>query len=181
MNTNKIKIYILTLAGVLTILGQLLLLLVPDIRYYSLNILVFAYILWCIAFFLYIQNIENNNSFHMRLSAVFVLLLFYLCQVLWIIYNYNFIDKKDKKSKEYEDPKYLVEKTSLGAALAASIMFVLSTIYPNFSFKSCYGLIGSLSLLSAAIISLFKSINQHMTVAIGMILILIQAWINNIY
>ena len=175
MDLNKIKIYILTLAGLLTILGQILLLLFPDFRYYSLNIIVFAYFSWCVAFILYIQNIENNNSFHMRLSAVFVLLLFYLCQVLWIAYNYNFINQE----KNEQDPKYLVEKTSLGAALAASIMFVLSTIYPNFSFKSCYGLIGSLSLLSGAIISLFKSINQHMTVAIAMILIIIQGWINN--
>ena len=173
MFTNNIKIYILTLAGLLTIIGQVLLLLYPSIAYYAFNILVIAYFTWCIAFFIYIQNMENSTPFHMRLSAVFVLLLFYTCQVLWISYNLDF-------KKEKNDSKYLVEKTSLGAALAASIMFVLSTVYPNFSIKSCYGLVGSLSLLSGALISLFKSNNQHMSVAIAMVMILIQGWINNV-
>ena len=72
-----------------------------------------------------------------------------------------------------------IETTSLGAALAASIMFVLSTVYPEYSKNFCYGLIGSLTLLSGAIISIFKSINQHLSVVIAMIMLIIQGWINS--
>ena len=116
----------------------------------------------------------NTTPFHMRLSAVFVLMLFYGCQLTWIVMNY------DPKEEEPE-PSKLVEKTSIGAALAASIMLLLSTVYPNFSINSCYGLMGSLTLLTGALVSIFKSISQHMSVAIGMVMLIIQAWINTFF
>lgn len=167
---NNIKIYILTLAALLTILGQMFLLLLPDFNKQAFMILTFAYLIWCVAFVAYVNTMPNTNPFHMRLAAVFVLMLFYACQVGWIIYNLHLENKEAIKS---------VETTSLGAALAASIIFVLSTVYPEYSKNFCYGLIGSLTLLSAAIISIFKSINQHLSVVIAMIMLIIQGWINS--
>ena len=171
---SKSKIIVLTLAALFTIIGQILLLLVPSQRFTAFSILVFAYLVWCITFILYVKSMPNTTPFHMRLAAVFVLMLFYTCQIAWIYINY---DPKEENPPQ----KKLVEKTSLGAALAASIMFVMSTVYPNFSMNSCYGLLGSLTLLCGAIISIFRSISQHMSVAIAMVLIAIQGWINTIY
>lgn len=171
---SNIKLYTLTLAAISTIIGQILLLLVPSNRIMAFSILTIAYLIWCITFVLYIRSMPNTTPFHMRFAAVFVLMLFYGCQLTWIVMNYD-------PEEENPPPSKLVEKTSIGAALAASIMFVMSTVYPNFSMNSCYGLIGSLTLLSGALISIFKSISQHMSVAIAMVMLIIQAWINTFF
>ena len=174
------KIYIYTLAGLLAIIGELMLLLLPDFNKYGFIVLTFAYILWCIAYVIYLKTTNHTNIYHMRIAAGLVFLLFYASQLGSFIYNLN-LENKEKKEKDEEENeiKKTFETSSLSALLSASIIYLLSIIYPKYSKNYCYGLIGYLTLLIASIVTIFKSIKQHLSFAIGILLLIIQLWINN--
>jgi len=176
------KIYIYTLAGLLAIIGELMLLLLPDFKTYSFIVLTFAYILWCIAYVIYLKTTNHTNIYHMRIAAGLVFLLFYASQLVSLIYKLNLENKEisevKEKDKEKEKEKEF-EPSSLSALLSASIMYLLSIVYPKYSKNYCYGLIGYLTLLIASIVTIFKSINQQLSFAIGFLLLIIQVWINN--
>ena len=55
------KIYIYTLAGLLAIIGELMLLLLPDFKTYSFIVLTFTYILWCIAYVIWCKVCSMHN------------------------------------------------------------------------------------------------------------------------
>ena len=179
------KIYIYTLAGLLAIIGELMLLLLPDFKTYSFIVLTFTYILWCIAYVIYLKTTNHTNIYHMRIAAGLVFLLFYASQLGSFIYNLNLENKeKDKetnevKEKETNEVKEIFETSSMSALLSASIMYLLSIVYPKYSKNYCYGLIGYLTLIIASIVIIFKHLKQHLSFAIGFILLIIQLWINN--
>ena len=170
------KIYIYTLAGLLAIIGELMLLLLPDFNKYGFIVLTFAYILWCIAYVIYLKTTNHTNIYHMRIAAGLVFLLFYASQLVSLIFNLNLENKEKDKEK---DKKKEFETSSLSALLSASIMYLLSIVYPKYSKNYCYGLIGYLTLLIASIVTIFKSIKQYLSFAIGFLLLIIQVWINN--
>ena len=177
------KIYIYTLAGLLAIIGELMwLLLLADFNKYGFIVLTFAYILWCIAYVIYLKTTNHTNIYHMRIAAGLVFLLFYASQLGSFIYNLNLENKekdKDKEKDKEKDKKKEFETSSLSALLSASIMYLLSIVYPKYSKNYCYGLIGYLTLLIASIVTIFKSIEQQLSFAIGFLLLIIQVWINN--
>ena len=187
------KIYIYTLAGLLAIIGELMLLLLPDFKTYSFIVLTFTYILWCIAYVIYLKTTNHTNIYHMRIAAGLVFLLFYASQLVSLIYKLNLENKeKDKetnevkeketnevKEKETNEVKEIFETSSMSALLSASIMYLLSIVYPKYSKNYCYGLIGYLTLIIASIVIIFKHLKQHLSFAIGFILLIIQLWINN--
>ena len=181
------KIYIYTLAALLAIIGELMLLLLPDFNKYGFIVLTFAYILWCIAYVIYLKTTNHTNIYHMRIAAGLVFLLFYASQLGSLIYKLNLENKeKDKeisedkeKDKETNEVKEIFETSSLSALLSASIMYLLSIVYPKYSKNYCYGLIGYLTLIIASIVIIFKHLKQHLSFAIGFLLLIIQLWINN--
>ena len=183
------KIYIYTLAGLLAIIGELMLLLLPDFNKYGFIVLTFAYILWCIAYVIYLKTTNHTNIYHMRIAAGLVFLLFYASQLVSLIFNLNLENKEkkeinkeiseDKEKDKEKDKKKEFETSSLSALLSASIMYLLSIVYPKYSKNYCYGLIGYLTLLIASIVTIFKSIEQQLSFAIGFLLLIIQVWINN--